>query len=598
MLEKNEHGWWLGVRTKPDGTLRKGFFPKNYVKKKPVVEAPKPPPRPTSMLQRALPSPPPAEPTADTWDAVAPQKQWSPHSSPASPHNRKVAPSSPGSPHSPGTHRGSGTDRVPNRNVSGSGAGGGGGGGSSSKHPPASAVTSGEHKVVGQSSSISSGSDKYRSMEGAHSASRDGRGISRVSSGASLERGGRYCLSSLAAFNELRESGYTVELRDGPAGSTTGSSSGSGRSGDGDDGVGSSRGIGSSSSSSSKSAGREVRRGMKVRLKCSARVWDGASALTREFANGLVNFVVGSGQVTLGMETAVQRLRVGQRAMITCAPSMAYGPAGNPPVVPPNAHVIFAVEIVSASEQSQAQPQRASSSGAGRIDGAAPVSSLRYEVGGEFSSGRPRDGEDKAAHGDSNCSSSRKPSSGRRDPNSKISSRGGVMGVGGPSVEQEEEEQARTRALLGSSVSATRRTGNGPNGPSDPSGRSGARRGSSGGTTGSRAGQQASVGLTAGRQAVGAAPAPGSQRQQGPSARTASPSTAASHSSHGYHNHSQGLRDPVYVQTRAEESGVGRGDGSVGSLGVEGCSLVSGGEEYYKGGDTGSLSLNNDILDP
>eukprot|EP01031_Cornospumella_fuschlensis_P043987 gene43987-53776_t len=55
VLEKHDHGWWLGSVDRT-GEVQKGYFPKNYVKERPKVNpAPAPPPRPTSLANRALP---------------------------------------------------------------------------------------------------------------------------------------------------------------------------------------------------------------------------------------------------------------------------------------------------------------------------------------------------------------------------------------------------------------------------------------------------------------------------------------------------------------------------------------------------------------
>eukprot|EP01040_Poterioochromonas_malhamensis_P012160 gene12158-13298_t len=49
VIEKYDHGWWLGTIER-DGTVFKGYFPKNYIKEKPRPKnAPKPPPRPISL---------------------------------------------------------------------------------------------------------------------------------------------------------------------------------------------------------------------------------------------------------------------------------------------------------------------------------------------------------------------------------------------------------------------------------------------------------------------------------------------------------------------------------------------------------------------
>jgi hypothetical protein len=45
-VEKNEHGWWNGIIQR-DNVPHKGYFPKNYVRPKSIVSAPRPPPRPS-----------------------------------------------------------------------------------------------------------------------------------------------------------------------------------------------------------------------------------------------------------------------------------------------------------------------------------------------------------------------------------------------------------------------------------------------------------------------------------------------------------------------------------------------------------------------
>lgn len=40
------------------------------------------------------------------------------------------------------------------------------------------------------------------------------------------------------------------------------------------------------------------------------------------------------------------QMSLGQRAKITCTPDMAYGTTGHPGVIPPNATLIFDVELL------------------------------------------------------------------------------------------------------------------------------------------------------------------------------------------------------------------------------------------------------------
>lgn len=57
-------------------------------------------------------------------------------------------------------------------------------------------------------------------------------------------------------------------------------------------------------------------------------------------------FTLGVGQVIRGWDEGVAQLTVGQRANLTCSPDYAYGPRGYPGVIPPNATLIFDVELL------------------------------------------------------------------------------------------------------------------------------------------------------------------------------------------------------------------------------------------------------------
>lgn len=44
---------------------------------------------------------------------------------------------------------------------------------------------------------------------------------------------------------------------------------------------------------------------------------------------------------------ALTRLHVGEKAQITCPPATAYGAKGSPPHIPPNATLVFEIELIS-----------------------------------------------------------------------------------------------------------------------------------------------------------------------------------------------------------------------------------------------------------
>jgi len=57
-------------------------------------------------------------------------------------------------------------------------------------------------------------------------------------------------------------------------------------------------------------------------------------------------FRIGQGEVIKGWDEGVAKLSVGQRAKLTCSPDYAYGARGHPGAIPPNATLIFDVELI------------------------------------------------------------------------------------------------------------------------------------------------------------------------------------------------------------------------------------------------------------
>ncbi|KAI5670647.1 hypothetical protein M9H77_11011 [Catharanthus roseus] len=62
--------------------------------------------------------------------------------------------------------------------------------------------------------------------------------------------------------------------------------------------------------------------------------------------NTVFTFEVGMGSVIKAWDIALKTMKVGEVSRITCKPEYAYGSAGSPPDIPPDATLVFEVELV------------------------------------------------------------------------------------------------------------------------------------------------------------------------------------------------------------------------------------------------------------
>ncbi|EFJ13182.1 hypothetical protein SELMODRAFT_122637 [Selaginella moellendorffii] len=62
--------------------------------------------------------------------------------------------------------------------------------------------------------------------------------------------------------------------------------------------------------------------------------------------NAVFTFELGRGSVIRAWECAIKTMQVGEIAEIICKPEYAYGSEGSPPEIPPNATLVFEVELM------------------------------------------------------------------------------------------------------------------------------------------------------------------------------------------------------------------------------------------------------------
>jgi len=87
--------------------------------------------------------------------------------------------------------------------------------------------------------------------------------------------------------------------------------------------------------------------GCEVKVHYVGTLLDGTKFDSSRDRSDPFSFTLGVGQVIKGWDTGVASMKKGEVAVLTCTAEYAYGKAGSPPKIPPNATLQFEVELIS-----------------------------------------------------------------------------------------------------------------------------------------------------------------------------------------------------------------------------------------------------------
>ncbi len=94
-------------------------------------------------------------------------------------------------------------------------------------------------------------------------------------------------------------------------------------------------------------SGAQVKSGDNVEVNYTGLLTNGAMFDSSLTSNHTFSFKVGARMVIDGWDEGLQKLHVGDHATLIIPPSIGYGATGAGGVIPPNATLIFIIEVVS-----------------------------------------------------------------------------------------------------------------------------------------------------------------------------------------------------------------------------------------------------------